>query len=37
MASLWKNAVSIASDHLFFSKGAMEDTVLHTGEHSILL
>ena len=32
-----KNAVSIASDHLFFSEGAMEGTVLHTGEHSILL
>ena len=28
---LQKNSVSIASDHLFFSEGEMEDTVFHTG------
>jgi hypothetical protein len=36
-ASREKTAVSRASDHLFFSEGAMEGTVCFTGEHSILL
>ena len=37
VASREKNAVSIASDHLFFSEGAMERTVSITEEHSIIL
>jgi hypothetical protein len=37
VASHEKNAVSRASDHLFFSEGAMEGTVCITGEHSIII
>ena len=34
---LQENSVPIVSDHLFFSEGAMENTVSLIEEHSILL